>query len=146
MSGDDAATWHPLEVNAAIDPERASISLALPGRPEYGRVARVGAAHLAHRRGFTLTEIDDLRLAIDEAVIMLLGPSPRPGRIDIAYRVSPATVDVELVSRLDDGGDAPPVPAERVERFNDLAGELAEVTVDAADRRVRVIKNHVADA
>ena len=123
----------------------ADISLGIPGRPEYGRVARVGAAHLAHRRGFTLAEIDDLRLAIDEAVIMLLGPSPRPGRIEIAYRVGPGVVDVEILSRLDDEQAA--LPADRMQRFAELTTDLVDdVSVDADERRVRVVKRHVARA
>jgi serine/threonine-protein kinase RsbW len=122
--------------------ESADISLAIPGRPEYGRVARVGAAHLAHRRGFTLAEIDDLRMAVDEAVIMLLGPSPRAGRIEIAFRVAAAVVDVEMVSRLHD--DHRPLPDDRITRFEEITVGLAdEITVDADERRVRVVKRHV---
>lgn len=123
--------------------ESADINLAIPGRPEYGRVARVGAAHLAHRRGFTLGEIDDLRMAIDEAVIMLLGPSPRPGRIDVIYRVGPGVVDVDLQSRLD--GDHRPLPDDRIARFDELTEGLADaITVSADERRVRVVKRHVS--
>jgi serine/threonine-protein kinase RsbW len=125
----------------AAVPGSADISLAIPGRPEYGRVARVGAAHLAHRRGFTLGEIDDLRMAIDEAVIMLLGPSPRPGRIEIEYRLGPAVVDVELVSRLDEKPG--PLPDNRITRFREITVGLADdITVNADARSVRVLKRH----
>ena len=117
------------------------IRLGLPGRAEYGRVARVGAAHLAHRHGFALAEIDDLRLAIDEAVIMLLGPSPRPGRIDVVYRVGNGVVEVELSSHLDNG--APPLPDDRVERFGELTTGLTdECEIDPEARTVRLLKRH----
>lgn len=134
-------TWHSLCMAAA--PRSADISLAIPGRPEYGRVARVGAAHLAHRRGFTLGEIDDLRMAIDEAVIMLLGPSPRSGRIEIGYRLGPAVVDVELVSRLDE--EPRPLPDDRIARFREITTDLAdEISVNADERSVRVLKRHAS--
>ncbi|MDH3753284.1 MAG: ATP-binding protein [Acidimicrobiia bacterium] len=119
------------------------IKLGLPGRAEYGRVARVGAAHLAHRRGFNLDEIDDLRLAIDEAAIMLLGPAPRPGRIDVIYRVDEHVVEVELTSVLDD--DSISLPTERTERFGELTdGLVDECEVDREARRVRMVKRHIA--
>lgn len=121
----------------------ADISLVIPGRPEYGRVARVGAAHLAHRRGFTLGEIDDLRMAIDEAVIMLLGPSPRSGRIEIGYRLGPAVVDVEMVSWLDE--EPRPLPDDRITRFSEITAGLAdEIDVNADERSVRVLKRHAS--
>lgn len=117
------------------------IRLGLPGRAEYGRVARVGAAHLAHRHGFALAEIDDLRLAIDEAVIMLLGPSPRPGRIEVMYRVGNGVLEVELGSRLDEG--EPALPGERIERFTELTTDLIDdCVIDPERRTVWLVKRH----
>lgn len=103
---------------------RSEIRLGLPARAEYGRIARVGAAHLAHRRGFTLAEIDDLRLAMDEAAILLLGAGTgNGGRIDVVYRVTDERVDVELTRKLGDGGL---LPDERIERFEELVGGLVD--------------------
>lgn len=55
-----------------IDASTDEVLLRVPARSEYGRIVRVGAAALGLRQGMSFSEIDDLRLAIDEAVILLL--------------------------------------------------------------------------
>lgn len=99
------------------------IVLTLPAEPRYGRVARIAAAHLALRKGFSLTEIDDLRLAIDEAVILLLGPGIQSGEITVHYRVSGDQIIVEL-ERANPGGL---LPAERTERFKSIVSGLVQL-------------------
>ncbi len=118
------------------------IELELPGSPEYGRVARIAAAHLALRRGFSLNEIDDLRLVMDEAVVMLLGPGSDAERLDITYTVDGDTVKVvaTAVTAHDE-----PLPVDRVERFAELVGELIdEYTIDRAGRRLVLTKTTVS--
>ncbi|NDH75559.1 MAG: hypothetical protein EBY52_02160, partial [Actinobacteria bacterium] len=44
------------------------VLLRIPARPEYGRVVRVGGAALGMRQGLSFADIDELRLAVDEAV------------------------------------------------------------------------------
>lgn len=116
------------------------ISLQLPALPEYGRVARVAAAHLALRKGFSIAEIDDLRLAMDETAILLLGDWRQVGALSIVYEVDPTTVRVD--ARLL-GEDHPGLPDDRVERFVTLAGNLVdEWHVDAGAGQVTLIKRH----
>lgn len=113
--------------------------MGLPARAEYGRIARVGAAHLAHRRGFTLAEIDDLRLAMDEAAILLLGAGTgNGGRIDVVYRVTDEQVDVQLTRKL---GHGSLLPGERIERFEELVSGLVDsFRVDAELTSVALTK------
>jgi hypothetical protein len=117
----------------------SEIRLGLPARAEYGRIARVGAAHLAHRRGFTLTEIDDLRLAMDEAAILLLGERKgADGRLDIVYRVTDERVDVEMAGRFD---TAAGLHAERIGRFEELVSGLVDAfSIDADAATVSLSK------
>lgn len=115
------------------------VQLELPASPEYGRVARIAAAHLALRRGFTLHEIDDLRLVMDEAAVMLLGPGLRGERLEITYTVDGGTVwvDARVASKAEIS-----LPAERIERFGELVGELMdEYSIDAAARRLTLSKS-----
>lgn len=117
------------------------IQLELPASPEYGRVARIAAAHLALRRGFSLTEIDDLRLVMDEAAVMLLGPGVHGDRLDVTYSVNDTTVavDARLVSDAEDS-----LPIDRVERFSELVGELIdEYSIDRAGRRLTLTKTRL---
>ena len=113
----------------------------LPASPEYGRVARIAAAHLALRRGFSLTEIDDLRLVMDEAAVMLLEPSVDGGRLDVTYSVTDDTVSVDARIVADDEGT---LPMDRVERFAELVGELIdEYSIDRSGRRLTLTKTRV---
>jgi serine/threonine-protein kinase RsbW len=53
------------------------VELTVPADPAYIAVLRTVTASLAARRDFTLDEIDDLRIAVDEACALLL-PHARP--------------------------------------------------------------------
>ena len=54
------------------------VELRLPAEPAYLSVLRTATAGLAARLDFTLDEIEDLRIAVDEACGMLL-PDTTPG-------------------------------------------------------------------
>lgn len=84
-----------------------TIRLALPADPDYGRVARTAAAGLALRLGFSYQAIEDLRMAIDETLILLLRPDapaekltlhfePTDGGLVIDARTGPDTALVGL--------------------------------------------------
>lgn len=55
-----------------------TVELTVPADPAYLSVLRTVIASLAARRDFTLDEIDDLRIAVDEAGALLL-PHAAPG-------------------------------------------------------------------
>lgn len=118
------------------------IQLDLPASPEYGRVARIAAANLALRRGFSLDEIDDLRLVMDEAAVMMLGPGLDAERLDIAFTVGGDTVSVDAQLKAPDDVS---LPVDRVERFTELVGELIdEFSIDRASRRLRLSKTRAS--
>ena len=55
-----------------------TVELTVPADPAYLSVLRTVIASLAAQRDFTLDEIDDLRIAVDEAGALLL-PHAAPG-------------------------------------------------------------------
>ena len=61
------------------------VRLEVPASPEFFRVARMMAAGVASRLGFTLEEVDDLRIAIDELCFCLVGRNGRPGTLSLRY-------------------------------------------------------------
>ena len=67
----------------------------VPARPELLRLARVTAAGLASRLGFTFDEVEDLRLAIDELCYGLTGAEGRPGMVEIRYVLRPDLLIIE---------------------------------------------------
>lgn len=119
-------------------PREDQVQLELPASPEYGRVARIAAAQLALRRGFSLHEIDDLRLVMDEAAVMVLSPGLGIERIEVTYSMQDSTVRVDLRALPAEG---PPLTADSIERFGQLVGDLMdEYTVDATARRLTLSK------
>jgi len=84
------------------------VRLELPASPEFLRVARMMAAGVASRLGFTLEEVDDLRIAIDELCFCLVGRSGRPGTVSIRYVMGPEGLEVEGTGHFADNANEEP--------------------------------------
>ena len=97
------------------------VRLSLPARHEYARIARIGVAALALRLGFSYREIEDLRLAVDEALIFLLGEDRPDERIIIHYTTEPGlltlTADATFPATPDDDAR---------DRFETLIADLVD--------------------
>ena len=59
--------------DGGTDPNEPFIELRIPPEPTYVRVARLAAGDMGGRTGFSVDEIDDLRLAVDEVCAILIG-------------------------------------------------------------------------
>jgi serine/threonine-protein kinase RsbW len=84
------------------------VRLEVPAAPEYLRMARMMAAGVASRLGFTLEEVEDLRIAIDELCYALVGRAGRPGTIRLRYVMSDGSLVIEGTGRFDDHLDDAP--------------------------------------
>lgn len=90
--------------------EYGHVEVTVPADPAYVSVLRAVTASLAARHDLTLDEIDDLRIAVDEACALLL-PHARPasmlfagfGEAGDSLRI---TVSVELADGASDTGPA----------------------------------------
>jgi len=70
-----------------VEPIDGTIELTIPADPRLLRLVRLVASGLASTAGFDVDELDDLRIAVDEAVSALLeggGGDPLPLRFDVA--------------------------------------------------------------
>lgn len=128
-----------------IDASTDEVLLRVPARSEYGRIVRVGAAALGLRQGMSFAEIDDLRLAIDEAIILLL---------DGIEGGEESEQDIHIIFRVDDG--ALELHAERsvgaslndaaVHRFDAItSGLIDDYDLDVARGRLRLRKIAAGD-
>lgn len=112
--------------------------MRVPARAPYARIVRVGAAALALRQGMSFGEIDDLRLAIDEAMILLLDGLDQEGEtdIDIVFRMADGCFELEATRR-----KGPKVGATAVHRFDAIvSGLVDDYTVDPNQASVRLGK------
>ena len=115
------------------------IRLALPAEPEYGRLARITASNLALRLGFTFAEIEDLRLAIDETVILLLRPEGRAGEITLTFTVERTGVVIDAVSTA--GTDQAWLDQGALGRFEAIVKDTVDAfEVDEHGHHVRLVK------
>ncbi|HEV2767889.1 MAG TPA: hypothetical protein VGV63_09330 [Acidimicrobiales bacterium] len=78
------------------------IRLTLPATPQLMRVARLTAAGLASRLGFSLEEVEDLKIAVDELCFAMVGTRGREGTLTLIYRMSVDTLEIEGSSDVDE--------------------------------------------
>ena len=72
------------------------VELRLPADPVYLSVLRTATAGLAARLDFTLDEIEDLRIAVDEACALLLPDADPDERLVCRFRLGEAAMEVSV--------------------------------------------------
>jgi hypothetical protein len=102
------------------------VELALPARPELLFLARMTAAAVASRADFGYDRIEDLRLALDELCLTLLGGTLDDRRIRLQFMWNEDTIEVTAALEGDNTGAlvgaqpvAPAAPNELSERILD---------------------------
>ena len=81
------------------DPVEATevVELKVPADPAYLAVIRTAAAGLAARLDLTLDEIEDLRIAVDEACAVLLERRAHEGHdLRASFEIRPGALDVVI--------------------------------------------------
>ena len=71
------------------------ISIQIPASPEYLNVVRLIASGLASRLKFTIDDIEDLKIAVDELSAYLTGAQGRDGRLDIVFEVHDDRIEIK---------------------------------------------------
>jgi hypothetical protein len=100
--GRDEVVFGTTEETRAQVARQDEVRLAVPATPEFLRLARVTAAGLASRLGFTFDQVEDLRLAIDELCFGLTGTRGRPGTVHLRFLVRDGRLEVQGDGRFDD--------------------------------------------
>ena len=84
-------------------PVRDHVSLRLPADGAYLSVLRTAAAGLASRLNFTLDDIEDLRIAVDEACAMLLPKAVDGATLECGFDLKPGELDIAVSLPTSDG-------------------------------------------
>jgi len=74
------------------------VELRLPADGAYLSVLRTATAGLAARLDFTLDEIEDLRIAVDEACALLLVDVPENAELNCVFSLSPEALSVTVTA------------------------------------------------
>jgi serine/threonine-protein kinase RsbW len=80
-----------------------TIKLSIPASPAYLQVVRLIAAGLATRLRFTIDEIEDLKIAVDELSAYLTGAQGREGVLDISFVVHENKLEISGAGRFSPG-------------------------------------------
>jgi serine/threonine-protein kinase RsbW len=110
------------------------VVLTIPAAGAYLSVLRTATAGLAARLDFTLDEIEDLRIAVDEACGMLL-PGARPGtELRCAFSLDADRIGVEV--SVPAGSTTP--PSRETFAWTVLSALAGEVDADDSNGRVAI--------
>lgn len=119
------------------------VRLTVPARPEFLRLARVTAAGLASRLGFSFDEVEDLRLAIDELCYGMTGANGRDGTVQVRYLMARDQLIVEGQAHIADPSEVD--HSELSELSEVILGALVddhEFTDGVDGPRFRLVKRH----
>ena len=108
------------------------VTIKLPAAGAYLSVLRTATAGLAARLDFTLDEIEDLRIAVDEACAMLLAQAVPGADLDCTFTLNGDSIRVS-VSVLTLDGQQPSRDTFAWTVLTALAGEV-DSSVDAENR------------
>lgn len=114
----------------------------MPTQPGYLRVTRLLAAGVASRVGFTLDEVDDLRIAIDELCFSLVGPVGREGTLTVTYRLLPDGVVVKGEARFADGDHPAPLLSPMSMQILGAVADECELEPGVEGPTFRLVKRH----
>jgi len=115
------------------------VILTLPASSAYLSVLRTVSAGLAARLDFTLDEIEDLRIAVDEACAMLVTGAAPDTDLTCRFQLEPALIRVDVTVR----SDIARPPARDTFAWTVLSALVSEVdaTRDEADNvTIRLVK------
>ncbi|MFI7021753.1 anti-sigma regulatory factor [Micromonospora sp. NPDC049900] len=111
------------------------VHLTVPAEGGYLSVLRTATAGLAARLQFALDEIEDLRIAVDEACAMLLAIAPRGAELDCRFAVTEDALTVEVTVPTVPGAR---LPAESSFAWKVLTALTTSASAGAADGRATI--------
>jgi serine/threonine-protein kinase RsbW len=111
------------------------INIKLPAKPEYMSVARLTTAAIANRMGFTIDDIEDLKVAVSEACSFLIRQFSDITNLTIDYQID-TNADIHVTIASSD--------ADVVNREESRESELSLFSMESvADKVTKVVDNGV---
>ena len=111
--------------------------LRVPGDPRMLRLARVAAASMAADLPFTVQDIEDLRVAVDELAAAIIGSCDDDSQLMITFESDDESITVH--GRVEGAGEVPRLHPVAVDLLSMLA-DRHELTTEGDDRVFRFTK------
>jgi serine/threonine-protein kinase RsbW len=108
-----------------------AVEIRLPADSAYLSVLRTATAGLAARLDFTLDEIEDLRIAVDEACAMLLPQALESSQLICRFTLTSETIEVKVTIPTADGE----LPATNTFSWTVLAALAGDVDAGSDEER-----------
>ena len=121
-----------METRSSRSTQRAEVTLTVPAESIYLSVVRTAAAGLAARLDFTLDDIEDLRIAVDEACALLL----KQARTDTHVRCEFSVAEQVLGVRASAVCDHPSVPPRDGFSWTVLAALTSSLDMEVLDHEL----------
>jgi serine/threonine-protein kinase RsbW len=102
--------------------ESTVVRLAIPAAPEFLRLARLAAADVASRVGFSFEDIEDLRIGVDELCHLLMAPGTEGEELQLTFTLTADAVTVE-------GSGPPRSPSDPVVVQTQLSKQIVAAVV-----------------
>jgi serine/threonine-protein kinase RsbW len=114
------------------------VRLSMPASPHLLRVARLTAAGLAGRLGFSFDEIEDVKIAVDELCFAVVGSKGRPGTLTLRYLLNADSLTIEGSGPGDGGPD--PEPTEFSSQILNAVVDEHALSQEGDELRFRLLK------
>lgn len=75
------------------------VTITIPASPEYLQVVRLIAAGLAARLSFTIEDIEDLKIGVDELATYLTGAQGREGELEVRFVLHEDRIEISGAGR-----------------------------------------------
>jgi serine/threonine-protein kinase RsbW len=102
-----------------------TVRIKIPASPAYVQVVRLVAAGLASRLKFTIDDIEDLKIAVDELCAYLTGAQGREGDLDVRFTVTDDRIEIAGIGIL--------APGQKIRTdLTDFSRMILDTVVDSA--------------
>jgi serine/threonine-protein kinase RsbW len=123
------------------DVDGEEVRLTMPATPQLLRVARLTAAALASRLGFSFDEIEDVKIAVDELCFALVGSKGRDGNLTIIYRLREHNLEIAGEGNFTtDEREPAPAPSELSAQILAAVVDEHDISRDGDIMRFRLVK------
>lgn len=121
-----------------------TVSIRIPASPQYIQVVRLVASGLAARLKFTIDDIEDLKIAVDELAAYLTGNQGREGTIQVAFNLTDDGIEIAGRADLAAGQKVRPDLTEFSRMILDTVADSASLELDDGAPVFKVTKSKKA--